>query len=133
MEYIRNMDLASALYRNPNIKIQKGLFGLRKSVVYVQTNSPVRSLYMEYDSANGLKIKRLLEMSADSSSDCLFDFGDIKKAENGMFSLSVCYSLDKKFAALQLSQYVNFGYHPVGDVRVAEGKEAELLLKPFVA
>lgn len=133
MEYINNMELANALYHNPNIKVQKRFFGLKTVVIYTQTNSTVVGRYQEFDNESGRKIQQLLESTIDKLNTIARKLGHPQPVDNGKYCLSMCFSQDHQFVAMQLSQYVDFDYHPVGSIRFAEGEEAEMLLKPFVA
>ncbi|MCL4102007.1 hypothetical protein SAMN05720766_1084 [Fibrobacter sp. UWH9] len=132
MEFINNMELACGLFKNSHIQVKKAFFGLKKNVIYTLTNSIVRGSYMEYDFTNGKKVAMLLETPWESLEAVLGKVGRPVPADNGMFCLSMCYSQDRKFAAMQLCRYVSFDYVPTCDIRFAEGDEAEILLRPFV-
>jgi len=132
MEFINNMELASGLFKNPHIQLKKAFFGLKKNVVYTRTNSVVKGKYMEFDYTNGQKVQMLLDAPWESLEAVVSKMGCPVPAENGMFCLSMCFSQDRRFAAMQLCRYVGFDYVPVHDIRFAEGDEAEALLSPFV-
>lgn len=132
MLYINNMPMACALYKKSCIKVQKALWGLKTKIVYTQTNSPIEGRYLEYGPVNGFKIQHFLETSSENLDECARGMGVLQTTENGRFCLSLCYSKDRLFAAMQLSQYVDFDYCPIGKIRFAEGEEAKTLLRPFV-
>ncbi len=132
MDNINNMKMASAIFQKNCIKVEKKFFGLMTKVTYTPSNSDVVGLCLEYDSTNGERVKKLMAESADEMEE---DFQNGKcpvTTENGSMQLSLCYSKDHKFAALQLLQYKNFEYRAISDVRFAEGDEAEKVLHPFL-
>ncbi len=132
MSFINNVEMAKALFQKSCIKVEKAFFGLKTKVIYTLTNSPLVGDYQEYDSSNGRKAKYLLDLPSSKLKNVLQEESPLTPVPNGMFSLSLCYSKDHRFAAFQLSQYIEFDYHPVSDIRFAEGDEAEALLHAFV-
>lgn len=132
MEFINNMEVAEALYQCPCIEVKKTFFGLKKDILYTQTNSIVKGTFLEYDCNNGRRVEMLLSTPWESMEAVTRKIGYPQPAENGMYCLSLCYSCDRRFAVLQLSRYYEFDYHPVSKIRFAEGDEAETLLKPFL-
>lgn len=132
MLYINNMKMADALFKKSCIKVETAFFGLKKKVLYTLTNSPVMSLDLEYDPINGQKVKDLVTLPQDDFLECLKRDGCPKTTDNGHYRLSLCFSQDHQFAALLLSRFFVFEYHAIGEVRFAEGAEAEILLKPFL-
>lgn len=132
MEFINNMEVAEALYHSPCIEVKKTFFGLKKDVLYTQTNSVVKGRYMEYDCSNGRRAEMLLSAPWESLEALARKIGYPEPADNGMYCLSVCFSCDHRFAVLQLSRYYEFDYHPISEIRFAEGDEAEVLLKIFL-
>ena len=128
MENVKSMELAEALFQKNCIKVEKAFFGLKTKVSYVPTNSPVVGLYLEYDSDVGKQIKQLVSAewknlkNEKAPDDC----------SNGHYRLAICFSKDRQFVALQLSQYVDFEYHPISEIRFAEGSTAETVLRVFM-
>lgn len=128
MSFINNVEMAKALFQKSCIKVEKAFFGLQTKVIYTLTNSPVVGDYQEYDTINGRKIKYFLELPSTKLAKELQKGTKIEPAENGVFSLCFCYSKDHQFAAFLLSQYIEFDYCPVSDIRFVQGGEAEALL-----
>ena len=132
MENIKKMEMASALFEKNCIKVEKTCLGLFTKVTYTPTNSPVVGLCQEFDSANGQKVQEILSAASSELDRVEQKVGKLQVADNGCFRLSICFSKDHKFAALQIAQYTNFQYKPMGEVRFAEGEEAIKVLQPFV-
>ena len=51
---------------------------------------------------------------------------------NGHWRLSLCYSKDRKFAALCFSEFVGFEYKTIEGPRFIEGEDAAKILQAFV-
>lgn len=132
MEFINNMEVAEALYQCPCIEVKKTFFGLKKDVLYTQTNSIVRGMFLEYDCCNGRRVEMLLSSPWESLEAVARKIGYPEPADNGMYCLSLCYSCDHRFVMMQLSRFIEFDYHPISSIRMAEGDEAETLFKTFI-
>ena len=132
MANISNMEIASAVFEKSCIKVEKSFFGLKTKVTYVPTNSPIVGETLESASAEGAKLDRLVAASPNDVESILQKTGRPETSPNGHWLVSICYSKDHKFVAMQLSEFVGFDYKAVGDVRFAEGEDAEKLLRPFV-
>lgn len=132
MSLTNNEEMAKAIFNKSCIKVKKCFFGLITKVIYTLTDSPVVGAYQEYDASNGEKAKLFLSLPPEMLRSTIQKDGRVKPAENGKFCMSLCYSRDHRFAAFLLSQYINFDYRPVGEIRFAEGDEAETLLEAFV-
>lgn len=132
MENVKNMEMAKTVFGMNCIKVEKALFGLMTKVVYTPTNSPVVGVCLDFDPVNGEKVRHIIEVSPDKVESVVEKEGLPKACDNGNFRLSICYSKDCQFAALQLQQFSNFSYHQVGEIRFAEGELAAKELRPFV-
>lgn len=132
MSLINNMEMASALFKKSYIKIEKAFFGLKTKIIYTLTNSPVVGDYLEYDRTCGAKVKYLLDLPTDQLQEALKNEKHLEPVANGMYSLSLCYSKDHRFAAFLLSRYIEFDYCPVSEVRFVQGDDAEALLRTLV-
>ncbi|MCQ2106923.1 MAG: hypothetical protein MJZ26_14165 [Fibrobacter sp.] len=132
MENIRRMELASVLSKNPSIMTEKRFLGFKTCFTYRPTHSPLVGIYLEYDPINGHRVRQLVASAPDEVDELIQKEGMPHPSCNGNIRLCLCYSRDHHFAAMQLSQYANFDYHPIDEIRVAEGEEAEKLLYPFV-
>ena len=132
MANIANMEMASAVFEKSCIKVEKKFFGLMTKVTYVPTNSPVVGLTLEYPTSEGVKLNRLFTAAPNDVESILHKIGCPVESANGHWLVSICCSKDRKFTALQLSEFVGFDYKNVGEVRFAEGEDAEKQLLPFV-
>ena len=132
MANIANMEMACAVFEKSCIKVEKKFFGFKTNVTYIPTNSPVVGLTLEYPTAEGEKLNRLFTAAPNDVESILQKVGRPVESANGHWLVSICYSKNHKFAALQLSEFVGFDYKNIGEVRFAEGEDAEKLLRPFV-
>ncbi|MBS7392042.1 MULTISPECIES: hypothetical protein [Hallerella] len=122
--------MQNALAKNSNIQISTKFFGLLTKVIYKPTASPISKTYLEYDPAEGALVEQILfAPSTELSALCNHK---LKASENGKFSLYLLASKDHRFAALQLSEYSDFSYAPVGEIRIVEGDDARQILQVFV-
>lgn len=132
MANIANMEMASAVFEKSCIKVEKKFFGLMTKVTYVPTNSPVVGVTLEYATMEGDRLNRLVVANPNNVETILQKVGRPVASSNGHWMVSICYSKDHKFVALQLSEYIGFDYNKIGEIRFAEGEDAEKLLRPFV-
>lgn len=132
MENICKMEMASALFEKECIKVEKAFFGLKTNVTYTPTNSPMVGLCLDYDPMVGQKVKLLVGAPIGEMEKLVAKEGCPCTCANGNFRLSLCYSKDRSFVALQLAQYSNFVYKPVSEIRFIEGAEACKAIAAFV-
>ncbi len=132
MENVLNMQMANSLLKQNCVEIEKSCFGLFKKVFYTPTHSLVIGLTLEFSVDNGLKVQHLLDSPPKELNKILQKEGCPEVAENGGVQLSLCFSKDHRFAAMQLSKYMNFEYHPIGEIHFMEGADAERMLRLFV-
>ncbi|MCL4102005.1 hypothetical protein [Fibrobacter sp. HC4] len=111
------------------ISNNKTFLGLKESIFSNTTKSDVDGIELKLNSEDGDKIKELLELPDETICEMASKMDCLSSAEDGTYELSVCYSQDRKFAALQLAKYMAFKYRPVTGVRFVENETAESLLK----
>ena len=126
------LEMAHALYHNPQISMESSFFGLRKKIIYAKTNSIVEGKCFEFNPAEGEKIQRLMEANANDFGAMLRQEGVPETCENGNYRLSLCFSKDHQFAAFLLQRFVDFEYRNLGEARFIEGDSAEVYLHPFL-
>jgi len=132
MENISKMEMAKALFTKDYIKTEKAFFGFMTKVTYVPTNSPVVGLSLDYLLADGDKVLRLASAAPNELEALLKQNGYPQVSTNGHWRLSVCYSKDRKFVALQVLEFVGFEYKPVDEPRFIEGDDAAKFIGIFV-
>ena len=132
MENISKMEMASALFSKSYIKVEKKFFGFITKVTYTPTNSPVVGLYLDYALADGEKVKRLASAAPGEVVTLIKKDGRPTTSPNGHWRLSLCYSQDRRFAALCFSEFVGFEYKTIGEIRFVEGDDAAKILQAFV-
>ena len=132
MENISKMEMASALFSKSYIKVEKKFFGFITKVTYTPTNSPVVGLCLDYALADGEKVKRLATAAPGEVVTLIKKEGKPATSPNGHWRLSLCYSQDRRFAALHVSEFVGFEYKTIGEIRFLEGDDAGKILQAFV-
>ena len=132
MENISKMEMASALFNKSYIKVEKKFFGFITKVTYTPTNSPVVGLCLDYALADGEKVKRLATAAPGEVVTLIKKEGKPATSPNGHWRLSLCYSQDRRFAALHVSEFVGFEYKTIGEIRFLEGDDAAKILQAFV-
>lgn len=133
MANINHLEMAAAFKVLPQVEIKKCFFGLSTSMTYQKTTSKIHIIQNEYDASNG----KLLEDTLLTSPEKLVEVGvpakGIKKSSIGNYRLDICLSDDKQFLATQLLRFVNFNYVEITDMKVFEGKAAEIIAEIILA
>ena len=132
MENISKMEMAEALFSKSYIKVEKKFFGFITKVTYTPTNSPVVGLCLDYALADGEKVKHLATAAPGEVVTLIKKDGRPATCPNGHWRLSLCYSQDRRFAALHVSEFIGFEYKTIGEIRFVEGDDAAKILQAFV-
>jgi hypothetical protein len=132
MENISKMEMAKALFEKPYIKVEKKFFGFITNITYTPTNSPIVGLCLDYALADGEKVKQLAFAAPGEVVTLIKKDGKPETSPNGHWRLSLCYSKDRKFAALCFSEFVGFEYKTIEGPRFLEGDDAGKILQAFV-
>ncbi|MCQ2063422.1 MAG: hypothetical protein MJY99_08830 [Fibrobacter sp.] len=132
MANIAKMEMANALFKKKCIKVEKAFFGLKTNVTYTPTNSSVVGDCLDFSCADSKKVVEFFEAAPNQVEALVQKEGQVKQSCNGNTRLFLCYSKDRKFAAMQLFLYSNFEYRAQGDAKFFEGSDAEKKLKAFV-
>ncbi len=122
--------MQKALAQKTYIQIEKKFWGLKTNIIYKPTRSSVHSKYLEFEPQEGQLVQQIL--SAEKSELSSLCTQKVKPAANGKFRLYLCASQDGNFAAFQLSEYENFSFKPVSEIRFATGDEAQQILRFFM-
>lgn len=128
MSITNNVEMDSALHHNSRLDVKRTFFNLIETIFYSPSHSKIEGEDLELDAETGEKIKELLELPDDSVYERSMKMNKVSTVENGMYNLSVYYSEDHQFAALQLTKYLSFEYRPVTAIRFLENETAESLL-----
>ena len=97
------------------------IFSKPKEVFYVPTGSVVTEQSLFFD------LKHLDELKECVSSGSFPPRGGLKGEENGNIRMDIIISHDKKFAAVQLFQFVPYAYNPISAVQYYTNDEASSL------
>ena len=134
MANIKSMEMAEAIFTYPYIQTRKSLFGLCTTVIYAPTQSRVKGYTLDYDMEMGRRVRRLMEGSPAEWKELIGKNGvPTPTKAMGNVLVEVCVSDDHLFAAVQVLQYTDLSYQPVGNPRICEGEEAKLLARLFSA
>jgi hypothetical protein len=129
MSNIKNLEMAKAVFAKSYISIKKSFFGLCQKVIYTPTNSQVKAVIQEYSADEGVRLEQLLSLPTDKLEAELASKGKPVITSVGNCQLQACVSDDRQFCAVQLFRFYEFVYHPLGEPRFFEGKEAETISK----
>ena len=129
MSNIKNLEMAKAVFAKSYISIKKSFFGLCQKVIYTPTNSQVKAVIQEYSADEGVRLEQLLSLPTDKLEAELASKGKPVITSAGNCQLQACVSDDRQFCAVQLFRFYEFVYHPLGEPRFFEGKEAETISK----
>ena len=132
MANIKNLQMWDSICTNNHISIHKSMFGLRTTAVYNPTGSIIDARVLEFTSADGEEIKRILLASSEERAKAIAGFRP-KPITNGNYLAEVCTSRDGAFLAVRLQQFSILNYEPVTDVLIFEGDDAEgigILFRP---
>ncbi len=121
--------MAYAISSKSCIRIQNSFFGLCQKITYVPTGSRVKVITQEYSREEGEHLERLLAMSVAHLETELASKGKPATTAVGYYRLQACVSDDRLFCAVQLFCFFDLMYHPLGDPRFFEGKEAKAVSK----
>ena len=129
MPSFKSLEMAAAVSAYHNISIRKSFFSTK--VIYIPTDSAVKTMVLEYSPSDGKQVERLLCMPPDEMIADIEHNGKPRTGANGNFRLDICLSKDRRFCALQLFRFVGLRYCPVFAPRFYEGKDAETVSKLF--
>ena len=127
MSSIKNLEMAAALSAYQHIEIKKSLFSTK--AIYTPTQSPAKTIILEYSPSEGERVAHLLDMPLDKMAAEIQQKGKPATGANGNFRLELCLSDDRQFCAVQLLRFGDFQYKPVFDPRFYEGKDVEPFTK----
>ncbi len=128
---IKNLKMADVIFSNDKISIKKSFMGLSTSVVYTPTGSTVKAIGEEYSQDGGNKIEAVINAKDENLEAAVNEAAGVKPAAMSNIRLEGCISADHEFVALQLLAYKDLRYTPITDVRIYEGKAAEIVSKLF--
>ena len=128
MASFKNMEMASIVASHPHIFVKHGFFDLFTRVYYRPTLAKVDCFRNYYTVSSGNAIHQfLLKFQSDPAgaghTQLKLDFDP-----NGNYCMELCVASDDSFCAVQLFRYGELEYVPVTEVRIYEGREAELLV-----
>lgn len=129
MSNIKNLEMAKAVFAKSYISIKESFFGLCQKVIYAPTGSRVKAICQEYSAEDGLRLEQLLSLPCEKMEAELASEGKPTPTAVGNYQMQACVSDDRQFCAVQLFRFYEFVYHPLGEPRFFEGKEAETISK----
>lgn len=125
MANINKLQMAKTICADSRIGISKTLLGLRTTVTYLPTGSVVDVKTLEYNAADGDRLKAALDNPRS-----IGDFRP-KATVNGNYMAELCLSRDHAFVAVQLLRFSQLNYEPVGNPYLFEGDDARAVSQLF--
>jgi hypothetical protein len=126
---IKNLKMADVIFSNDKISLKKSF--LSTSVIYTPTGSTVKAIGEEYNQDGGNKIEAVINAKDENLEAAVNEAAGVKSAAMSCIRLEGCISADHEFVALQLLAYKDLRYTPITDVRIYEGKSAEIVSRLF--
>ena len=127
MANFNKLQMGQALLNNNNLRVKSALFGLKKQLVYVPTDSPVKVIRDNYHADAIAPLQRIIESDSKGLVAAIKSFR-AKKQPIGNVELDICISDDRNFVALQLLQFGDeYTYHPITEPAFFEGEQAQLV------
>ena len=127
MASFKNMEIAPAVSAHQNIYVKQGFLGFGTKVYYRPTLSLVDCTRKYYTISSGNEIHQFLLKFQNDPRIAEKTHLSLQYDPNGNYCLETCIARDGQFAALQLFRYSDLAYNAVTDIKIYEGKEAELL------
>lgn len=131
MTALNHLGLASAVLNNDKIEIKKSLFGLKTTITYTPTGSPMHASKSECTSLTGSHLERILNADAQKRKDMVKAFGQFHSSPVGQYMLEAVKSDDGEFAMLRLYRFQDLHYNPVTGVKIFEGDDAKIINQIF--
>ena len=105
--------------------------GFSTSVIYTPTGSTVKAIGEEYNQDACNKIEAVINAKDENLEAAVNEAAGIKSIAMSNIRLEGCISDDHEFVALQLLSYKDLRYSPITDIKIYEGKSAEIVSKLF--
>ena len=128
---IKNLKMADVIFSNDKISLKKSFMGFSTSVIYTPTGSTVKAFGEEYSQDAGNKIEAVINAKDENLEAAVNEAAGVKPSAMSTIRLEGCISADHEFVALQLLSYKDLRYTPITDVRIYEGKSAEIVSRLF--
>ena len=127
MASLKNMEMASVVASHPHIFVKHGFLGLYSKVYYRPTLAEVDCIRNYYTISSGNAIHQFLLKFQNDPSCAEHTHLKLDFDPNGNYCMELCVARDGSFCAVQLFRYGELEYVPVTEVKIYEGREAELL------
>lgn len=121
------MEMASVVASHPHIFVKHGFLGLYSKVYYRPTLAEVDCIRNYYTVSSGNAIHQFLLKFQNDPSCAEHTHLKLDFDPNGNYCMELCVARDSSFCAVQLFRYGELEYVPVTEVKIYEGREAELL------
>lgn len=131
MTALNHLAMASAVVNNSNLEIKKSLFGLKTTIIYKPTGSPVRITKSECTALTGSNLERVLNGDKGQLKNAVKAFGHFHSSPVGQYMLESVRSDDGNFAMLRLYRFQELNYTAVTGVKVFEGDDAKTINQIF--
>ncbi len=130
MAKINHLEMGPVVMGLEKVTVKKGFLGMSIKLIYNPTNSVIKIKENEYSAEDGRKLSDILCENPENVEAAIAKF-PVSAIGMGNVKLQACISEDHQFAAVQLLQFKDFGYKPITEVHIYEGKAAEAFAKLF--
>lgn len=123
------LNMANEVAKNPQVSLEKSVFGLHTSAKYQPTHSKIDSFSNFYDTTGRDLFERILE--SKDVEDAVKNTEEIECVEDGKYRLDICMSRDHQFVAMQLNEITDNAEKHLSPIRYYEGEDAEKIENLF--
>ncbi len=123
------LNMANEVAKNPQVSLEKSVFGLHTSAQYQPTHSKIDSFSNFYGTTGRDILERILD--SKNVDDAIESVNEIECDESGKYRLDLCISRDHKFIAMQLNEVTDSAEKHLSPIRYYEGEDAEKIENLF--
>lgn len=108
-----NMEIASAISANSDIKVTTSMFGLFEKAIYLPTNSKLKAFSADYTVADGNQLAEIMSKPFEDMKQYADRHGVVGSVAIGNVRVEACMSEDGLFVMYQWFRFVDFQYQPI--------------------
>lgn len=131
MVKIKNLEMASAVSANNDIKITSAFCGFVENAVYLPTNSKVSAHTFDYAPDKGREMASVSAKTVDEIESYMKSGKVAESVAIGNVRAEVCMSKDKQFIIYQWFHFEDFHYKPMSKPISYSEHDAEIVSQMF--
>lgn len=128
MANISKIEIAKEKSNSNILTVKKGFLGFGGKIVLNDTGATLRPIVREYAPAEGDKLLRIINLDSKAIADALSST-ELETTGMGNVRLEALLAEDGTCLLMQMFRYADFKCKPISDLKVIQGKEAEVVGK----